>query len=115
MAEKSTDNEPDEGRTTAAASAAAAAKTRDETAVEQPESAKRVTDAAVMKAEDSTTATEAAIEEGKPAATIADSDKDQTTPDLRREFVGIMFALAVGEVGLQTAALVQAKHVVHYL
>lgn len=30
------------------------------------------------------------------------------SPDLRREFVGIMFALAVGEVGLQTAGLVQA-------
>lgn len=37
------------------------------------------------------------------------------SPDLRREFVGIMFALAVGEVGLQTAALVQAEHFIHYL
>jgi hypothetical protein len=36
-------------------------------------------------------------------------------PDLRREFVGIMFALAVGEVGLQTAALVQAGDHVRYL
>jgi hypothetical protein len=36
-------------------------------------------------------------------------------PDLRREFVGIMFALAVGEVGLQAAALVQAGHPFHYL
>ena len=36
-------------------------------------------------------------------------------PDLRREFVGMMFALAVGEIGLQVASLVQAKHVIHYL
>ena len=36
-------------------------------------------------------------------------------PELRREFVGIMFALAVGEVGLQTAALVQAGHFTRYL
>jgi hypothetical protein len=36
-------------------------------------------------------------------------------PDLRREFVGIMFALAVGEVGLQVAALVQAGRPYHYL
>ena len=36
-------------------------------------------------------------------------------PELRREFVGIMFALAVGEVGLQTAALVQVENHVRYL
>jgi hypothetical protein len=36
-------------------------------------------------------------------------------PELRREFVGIMFALAVGEVGLQTAALVQAGNTIQYL
>jgi hypothetical protein len=36
-------------------------------------------------------------------------------PELRREFVGIMFALAVGEVGLQTAALVQAGNTTRYL
>lgn len=36
-------------------------------------------------------------------------------PDLRREFVGIMFALAVGEVGLQTAALVQAGNAIRNL
>lgn len=35
--------------------------------------------------------------------------------DLRREFVGIMFALAVGEIGLQAAALVQAGHHLRYL
>jgi hypothetical protein len=36
-------------------------------------------------------------------------------PELRREFVGIMFALAVGEIGLQTAALVQAGNTIRYL
>jgi hypothetical protein len=35
-------------------------------------------------------------------------------PELRREFVGIMFALAVGEIGLQTAALVQAGNTIRY-
>lgn len=35
--------------------------------------------------------------------------------ELRREFVGIIFALAVGEIGLQAAALVQAKHHFRYL
>jgi hypothetical protein len=39
----------------------------------------------------------------------------ETGPELRREFVGIMFALAVGEVGLQTAALVQAGNYIQYL
>ena len=36
-------------------------------------------------------------------------------PRLRHEFVGMMFAVAIGEVGLQAAALVQARHFVHFL
>jgi hypothetical protein len=38
-------------------------------------------------------------------------------PDLklRHEFVGMMFAITIGEVGLQVAALVQAGHVAHFL
>src|SRR5579862_6393754 len=36
-------------------------------------------------------------------------------PRLRHEFVGMMFAVTIGEVGLQAAALVQAGHVVHFL
>jgi hypothetical protein len=39
----------------------------------------------------------------------------ETDPKLRHEFVGMMFAITVGEIGLQTAALVQAKHWIHYL
>jgi hypothetical protein len=39
----------------------------------------------------------------------------ETDPKLRHEFVGMMFAITVGEIGLQAAALVQAKHFVHYL
>jgi hypothetical protein len=39
----------------------------------------------------------------------------ETDPKLRHEFVGMMFAITVGEIGLQAAALVQAKHYVHYL
>jgi hypothetical protein len=35
--------------------------------------------------------------------------------DLRHEFVGLMFAIAVGEVGLQVAPLVQEPFVVRYL
>ena len=34
---------------------------------------------------------------------------------LRHEFVGMMFAITIGEVGLQVAALVQAGHVAHFL
>lgn len=40
------------------------------------------------------------------------SDQD---PKLRHEFVGMMFAITIGEVGLQVAALVQAGHVAHFL
>ena len=36
-------------------------------------------------------------------------------PKLRHEFVGMMFAVAIGEVGLQTAALVQAGHLLAFL
>lgn len=36
-------------------------------------------------------------------------------PTLRHEFVGMMFALTIGEVGLQAAALVKAGHFVQYL
>jgi hypothetical protein len=40
---------------------------------------------------------------------------DQEPPRLRHEFVGMMFAVTIGEVGLQVAALMQAKHFMHYL
>lgn len=36
-------------------------------------------------------------------------------PKLRHEFVGMMFAVAVGEVGLQVASLVRAGHISHFL
>ena len=36
-------------------------------------------------------------------------------PKLRHEFVGMMFAVAIGEVGVQTAILVQAHHWLHFL
>ena len=36
-------------------------------------------------------------------------------PKLRHEFVGMMFAITIGEVGLQAAALVQAGHAAHFL
>jgi hypothetical protein len=36
-------------------------------------------------------------------------------PKLRHEFVGMMFAVTIGEVGLQAATLVHADHVVHFL
>jgi len=39
----------------------------------------------------------------------------KSEPKLRHEFVGMMFAVAIGEVGVQTAALVQAGHWVHFL
>jgi hypothetical protein len=36
-------------------------------------------------------------------------------PKLRHEFVGMMFAVAIGEVGVQTAILVQAHNWMHFL
>jgi hypothetical protein len=48
----------------------------------------------------------------KLARQMADSRKD---PKLRHEFVGMMFAVTIGEVGLQVASLVQAKHYIHFL
>jgi hypothetical protein len=39
----------------------------------------------------------------------------ESEPKLRHEFVGMMFAVAIGEVGLQTGNLVQAHHWVHFL
>jgi hypothetical protein len=46
----------------------------------------------------------------KPQVTTPESE-----PKLRHEFVGMMFAVAVGEVGVQTATLVQAHNWVHFL
>jgi hypothetical protein len=43
---------------------------------------------------------------------MADLDRE---PKVRHEFVGMMFAVTIGEVGLQVASLVQAKHYVHFL
>ena|SRR5271157_6652220 len=47
-----------------------------------------------------------------PACQRAKSDSD---PKLRHEFVGMMFAVTIGEVGLQTASLIKAGHYLHYL
>jgi hypothetical protein len=46
----------------------------------------------------------------RPRGTTPESE-----PQLRHEFVGMMFAVAVGEVGVQTAILVQAHNWVHFL
>jgi hypothetical protein len=51
----------------------------------------------------------------RPEQSGNSSTASASVPELRREFVGIMFALAVGEVGLQAAALVQAGPFVRYL
>jgi hypothetical protein len=39
----------------------------------------------------------------------------KTEPKLRHEFVGMMFAVAIGEVGVQAAILVQAGNWMHFL
>lgn len=41
--------------------------------------------------------------------------ESKAEPKLRHEFVGMMFAVAIGEVGVQTAILVQAGNWVHFL
>jgi hypothetical protein len=43
---------------------------------------------------------------------MADSSSE---PKVRHEFVGMMFAVTIGEVGLQVASLVHAKHYTHFL
>jgi hypothetical protein len=43
---------------------------------------------------------------------VANADPE---PKVRHEFVGMMFAITIGEVGLQVASLVQAKHYAHFL
>jgi hypothetical protein len=43
---------------------------------------------------------------------MADSSSE---PKVRHEFVGMMFAVTIGEVGLQVASLVHAKHYAHFL
>lgn len=43
---------------------------------------------------------------------MADSSRE---PKVRHEFVGMMFAVTIGEVGLQVASLVHAKHYAHFL
>jgi hypothetical protein len=47
----------------------------------------------------------------------ANSEPDGSRPDpkYRHEFVGMMFAVTIGEVGLQTAALVQTHEFAQYL
>jgi hypothetical protein len=42
-------------------------------------------------------------------------NKLEPKPKLRHEFVGMMFAITIGEVGLQAAGLAQAGHVAHFL
>jgi hypothetical protein len=51
---------------------------------------------------------------------MSDSTNQQTNrpePDvkLRHEFVGMMFAVTIGEVGIQVASLIHAGHWLHYL
>jgi hypothetical protein len=61
---------------------------------------------------------EAKIAEARAALpqTIAPSAPEtKTEPKRRHEFVGMMFAVAIGEVGVQTAVLVQAGNWVHFL
>jgi hypothetical protein len=56
-----------------------------------------------------------AAQTSKAHAVGAQTPEMKTEPKLRHEFVGMMFALAIGEVGVQTAVLVQAKNWVHFL
>ncbi len=59
--------------------------------------------------------------DARPAPSVAHEAPGQSQkngkkdPKLRHEFVGMMFAVAIGEVGLQTATLVRAGNWVHFL
>jgi hypothetical protein len=46
---------------------------------------------------------------------VSTGKSGESEPKLRHEFVGMMFAVAIGEVGLQTASLIQAGNVLHFL
>jgi hypothetical protein len=52
---------------------------------------------------------------GPPGPEASTVKRDEPSPKLRHEFVGMMFAITIGEIGLQTAGVVQAGHRIHYL
>lgn len=111
----------------AAANAAADKKAADEkaaataaklVAVKTAEANIAVAEAAVSQLQAAKALTEKKLAEAQAAAVQADVGKPQESksePKLRHEFVGMMFAVAIGEVGVQTAVLVQAGNWVHFL
>jgi hypothetical protein len=94
----------DEQAAAARAAAAQAAESRDASQT-----------AAAQAAESRDAAKAAALQAAKPQVPAAPSPETKNEPKLRHEFVGMMFAVAIGEVGVQTASLVRAGNWVHFL
>lgn len=77
-----------------------------------------VAEAAVAQLRAAQALAETKTAEPRAAATQVNAPKLQESkaePKLRHEFVGMMFALAIGEVAVQTAVLVRAGNWVHFL
>jgi hypothetical protein len=71
--------------------------------------------AAAQAAESRDAAKAAAVQAAKPQVAAAAHPETKNEPKLRHEFVGMMFAVAIGEVGVQTASLVRAGNWLHFL
>jgi hypothetical protein len=77
-----------------------------------------VAEAAVAQLRAAQALAETKTAEARAAATQVDAPKLQepkAEPKLRHEFVGMMFALAIGEVAVQTGVLIRAGNWVHFL
>jgi hypothetical protein len=90
-----------------------AASARD-AAAQAAESRDAAHTAAVQAAASRDTAQTAAnaLDQRLAAAPSSETEKE---PKRRHEFVGMMFAVAIGEVGVQTASLVRAGNWIHFL
>jgi hypothetical protein len=84
-------------------------------AVQAADSRDAAQTAALQAAESRTAAQSAATQATKAQDPGAPSPETKNEPKLRHEFVGMMFAVAIGEVGVQTASLVRAGNWVHFL
>jgi hypothetical protein len=103
----------------AAAEKAAAGRTAAQhTAMRVAEANVAVAEAAAAQLRAAQALAETKTAEARAAATEVDTPKlheAKAEPKLRHEFVGMMFALAIGEVAIQTAVLIRGGNWVHFL
>ena len=106
---------PDEIRAAELRPAEEHAATARAAATQAAESRDAAQTAAAQAAESRDAARAAAVQAAKPQVAAAPPPEAKSEPKLRHEFVGMMFAVAIGEVGVQTASLVRAGDWVHFL